>query len=154
MTFEEFFQKKKIDLKALASERPALFEEFKAHYEAMGEKSFDHTKKYWFNKLRRSYPLPVQETPVTETRKSTAAAVAKPARTGSETAPVASKPTGFKPRFKAGKTVAKPQPAEEAEEEAATANPAAATKPVSRPTGFKPRFKAGSTPSQKKDAGE
>src|SRR5690606_11849351 len=136
MTFKEFFQKKKKDLKALAPGRRALFGEFKAHYEAMGEKSFDHTKKYWFNKLRRSYPLPVQETPVTETRKSTAAAVAKPARTGSETAPVASKPTGFKPRFKAGKTVAKPQPAEEAEEEAATANPAAATKPVSRPTGF------------------
>src|SRR5690606_22310377 len=154
MTFEEFFQKKKIDLKALASERPALFEEFKAHYKAIGEKSFDHTKKYWYNKLRRSYPLPIQKTPVTETHKSTAAAVAKPARTRSETAPVASKPTGFKPRFKAGKTVAKPQPAEEAEEEAATANPAAATKPVSRPTGFKPRFKAGSTPSQKKDAGE
>ncbi|HEY9560211.1 MAG TPA: hypothetical protein VIR29_05420 [Anseongella sp.] len=57
MTFEEFFQKKKIDLTTLGAERPALLDEFKKHFEAMGEKSFDHTKKYWFNKLRRAYPL-------------------------------------------------------------------------------------------------
>lgn len=57
MTFEEFFQKKKIDLVALGTERPALLDEFRKHFEAMGEKSFDHTKKYWFNKLRRAYPL-------------------------------------------------------------------------------------------------
>src|SRR3546814_16238396 len=53
MTVEEFFQKKKIDLTTLGAERPALLDEFKKHFEAMGEKSFDHNKKYWFNKLRR-----------------------------------------------------------------------------------------------------
>lgn len=36
---------------------PVLFAEFSKHYFLMGEKSFDHTKKYWFNQLRRTYPL-------------------------------------------------------------------------------------------------
>ncbi|HEY0245856.1 MAG TPA: hypothetical protein VGC01_09855, partial [Mucilaginibacter sp.] len=57
MTFEEFFKKKKIDLIALEKGEPALFSEFKAHYSQMGEKSFDHTKKYWFNKIRRQFQL-------------------------------------------------------------------------------------------------
>ncbi len=58
MTFEEFFKKKRIDLVALDKSEPALFSEFKIHFEQMGEKSFDHTKKYWFNKLRHSFPIP------------------------------------------------------------------------------------------------
>ena len=58
MTFEEFFKKKKIHLSALQAADAGLFSEFSAHYLQMGEKSFDHTKKYWFNKLRRLYPLP------------------------------------------------------------------------------------------------
>jgi hypothetical protein len=57
MTFEEFFKKKKIDLTALEQADTALFLELRSHFELMGEKSFDHTKKYWFNKLRRRYPL-------------------------------------------------------------------------------------------------
>ena len=57
MTFDEFFKKKRIDLAALEKAVPALFSEFKDHFERMGEKSFDHTKKYWFNKLRRQYQL-------------------------------------------------------------------------------------------------
>ncbi len=57
LTFEEFFNKKKIDLLQLQVAEPALFAEFSKHYPLMGEKSFDHAKKYWFNKLRRSYPL-------------------------------------------------------------------------------------------------
>lgn len=64
MTFEEFFHKKKIDLLALKQAEPALFEEFKNHYEQMGEKSFDHTKKYWFNKLRRGFPIPIEQNPL------------------------------------------------------------------------------------------
>ena len=60
MTFDEFFKKKRIDLPALQKAEPALFSEFKAHYEQMGEKSFDHTKKYWFNKRRRQFPLAVE----------------------------------------------------------------------------------------------
>src|ERR1700744_393003 len=58
MTFEEFFSKKKINLAVLQTAEPGLFAEFKTHYEQMGEKSFDHTKKYWFNKIRRQYNLP------------------------------------------------------------------------------------------------
>ena len=57
MTFEEFFKKKRIDLAALEQGEAALFSEFKTHFEQMGEKSFDHTKKYWFNKLRRQFTL-------------------------------------------------------------------------------------------------
>jgi hypothetical protein len=46
LSFEEFFQKKKIDLAALKSNNEILFEEFKLHYNLMGEKSFDHSKKF------------------------------------------------------------------------------------------------------------
>lgn len=55
ITFEEFFKKKKIDLSQLRVAEPVLFAEFEQHYNQMGEKSFDHTKKYWFNPLRRKY---------------------------------------------------------------------------------------------------
>jgi len=58
MTFEEFFKKKKIDLAQLKAAEPVLFAEFEIHYAQMGEKSFDHTKKYWFNNLRRLYHTP------------------------------------------------------------------------------------------------
>ncbi len=57
LTFEEFFQKKKINIVLFQTAEPDLFAEFFNHYHLMGEKSFDHTKKYWFNVLRRSYPL-------------------------------------------------------------------------------------------------
>ena len=57
MTFEEFFTKKKIDLVRLEKAEPSLFVEFKSHFNLMGEKSFDHTKKFWFNKLRHLYHL-------------------------------------------------------------------------------------------------
>jgi hypothetical protein len=145
MTFEEFFKKKKISLVALEQGEPGLFSEFKVHFEKMGEKSFDHTKKYWFNKLRLRFPAPpepkvekmVMENPLAE-------------QTVNETlsekpdAPPAS--VGFKPRFKAGMT----KPAESAPD--ATPKPEA-EKPVEStetpaPTpavGFKPRFKAGVT---------
>ncbi len=57
LTFEDFFLKKKIDLLKLQVAEPALFAAFSKHYPLMGEKSFDHAKKYWFNQLRRTYPL-------------------------------------------------------------------------------------------------
>ncbi len=101
MTFEEFFKKKRIELAAFEKGGPALFFEFKTHYQQMGEKSFDHTKKYWFNKLRREYPLPAEvktekpkiENPIAEQTitESLVEAVTPP--------PVAK--TGFVPRFKA-----------------------------------------------------
>ncbi|MGJ1331865.1 hypothetical protein AACH28_17225 [Sphingobacterium thalpophilum] len=138
MTFEEFFIKKKIDLKALQAADGPLFEEFKAHYSAMGEKSFDHSKKFWFNKLRKSFHLAEEET-----------VIAKPivkqviTDTASETSSIhTAKPAGFKPRFKAPPTVV------EDEVEAITKKEitdSAESTPDSIPTGFKPRFKAGVT---------
>lgn len=135
MTFEDFFRKKKIDLAALGKAEPALLAEFRIHFEQMGEKSFDHTKKYWFNKLRLIYHLapevkeekvaienPLAEQTIADTLSETAAPPAN---------------VRFKPRFKAGMT-SKPAetPAPEAEKPVET--PAATTpKP-----GFTPRFKA------------
>ncbi|POY34811.1 hypothetical protein C3K47_18405 [Solitalea longa] len=79
MTFEEFFAKKKIDLLALKAGMPSLYDEFKNHYEQMSEKSFDHSKKFWFNKLRLDFPLkeepksaPAVSNPTTETQNNPA----------------------------------------------------------------------------------
>jgi len=135
MTFEEFFTKKKIDLKALKAADEPLFEEFRAHYSAMGEKSFDHSKKFWFNKLRKSYHLAEEETVV----------IKKPIQTDPvETAPAATdatatKPAGFKPRFKAATPTT--EPAEQKEEHTTESSTAAANSTA----GFKPRFKPGIT---------
>jgi hypothetical protein len=136
MDFEEFFRKKKIDLVALEQGEPALFSEFKVHFEQMGEKSFDHTKKYWFNKLRLRFPAPIEvkvEKVVIENQLAE--------QTITESLVESSTPPpniGFKPKFKAG--VTKPveetaQPKEDAEQ--------ASTPPPN--VGFKPRFKAGVT---------
>jgi hypothetical protein len=57
MTFEEFLIKKKIDPVQLQSKEQSFFSEFESHFLQMGEKSFDHSKKFWFNKLRRTYHL-------------------------------------------------------------------------------------------------
>ena len=57
MTFEEFLLKKKIYPAQLQLAESALFSEFNSHFNQMGEKSFDHSKKFWFNKLRRLYHL-------------------------------------------------------------------------------------------------
>jgi hypothetical protein len=138
MTFEEFFIKKKIDLKALQAADGPLFEEFKAHYSAMGEKSFDHSKKFWFNKLRKSFHLAEEET-----------VIAKPivkqiiADTASETSSIhTAKPAGFKPRFKAPPTAVEDEVKATSKKEITDL---AESTPDSIPTGFKPRFKAGVT---------
>jgi len=57
MVFEEFFKKKRINLEALQKVEGSLYAEFKEHFDQMGEKSFDHTKKYWFNTLRHRFPI-------------------------------------------------------------------------------------------------
>jgi hypothetical protein len=143
VSFEEFFRKKKIDLAALGKAEPALFAEFKSHFEQMGERSFDHTKKYWFNKLRLIYHLapevkeekvhianPLAEQTITETLE--------------EGAPTPN--VGFKPRFKAGMATKSAEPKKEAplpetEKPAeSTTTQSSAPKP-----GFTPRFKAGVT---------
>jgi hypothetical protein len=68
MTFEEFLIKKKIDPVQLQSKDQTFFSEFESHFLQMGEKSFDHSKKFWFNKLRRTYHLKeeikIVETPI------------------------------------------------------------------------------------------
>ncbi|RFZ91729.1 hypothetical protein D0C36_09720 [Mucilaginibacter conchicola] len=145
MTFEEFFKKKRIDLMALQSGQPGLFSEFKEHYEAMGEKSFDHTKKYWFNKLRLQYHLAPEikeEKVIIENR------LAEQTIVESLTEP-ATASVGFKPRFKAGSTTAKlaaeaaPElvaKAEESKEAAASSDTETSVAP--KPAGFKPRFNA------------
>ena len=142
MTFEEFFVKKRIDLLAFEKAEPALFSEFKTHFGQMGEKSFDHTKKYWFNKLRRQFHLapelkpekpaianPLAQQTITESLTEQSAA-AQPAK------------QGFVPRFKAG-NVTKPPVAEEKTEEKQAGIEATAV-PVMPKPGFTPRFKAAS----------
>lgn len=145
MTFEEFFKKKKINLTTLQQAEGTLFAEFKEHFELMGEKSFDHTKKYWFNKLRRQFPAPVEvkaekvviENPLAE--QTITETLTEPA--------IEEKPkVGFTPRFKAGASAAKPtEPIEKSapvvsEENTNADKPATTAKP-----GFTPRFKAGVT---------
>lgn len=99
MTFEEFFNKKRIDLVALKAAEPGLFAEFEKHFTQMGEKSFDHTKKYWFNKLRLQYHLAPEQKPEKmhlENRLAEQTVV----ETLTESIPTPS--VGFKPRFKPG----------------------------------------------------
>jgi len=177
LTFADFFAKKKIDIKALKKAEPSLYQEFAEHYELMGEKSFDHSKKFWFNRLRKSYLLP-------EEAISTASA-AKPAPASSPTAnkpeTVGAKPAGFRPKFKAaasaGTAESKTTEAEEKKDVPAAPKPAgfqpkfrpkvaAAAKPTEEkteeaaneetkpaaPSGFKPRFKADNLPNKVEDS--
>jgi hypothetical protein len=140
MTFEEFFKKKRIDLDALQTAEPALFAEFKTHFEQMGEKSFDHTKKYWFNKLRRQFVMapevktekvkidnPLAEQTITESLSEAATPSPK---------------LGFTPKFRAA---APPKPVGEpsAENKIEAAEPAATPAPK---LGFTPKFRAAAPP--------
>jgi hypothetical protein len=137
MTFEEFFKKKRIDLSALQKAEMGLFSEFKTHYHEMGEKSFDHTKKYWFNKLRRQFPLAVE----VKTEKPKAAnPLAEQTITESLDEQIVTLKTSFVPRFKANiaKPAAQPSTEEKKEEQAAI--------PPTQKQGFTPRFKAANLP--------
>jgi len=136
MTFEEFFKKKRIDLAALQLGEPALFSEFKIHYEQMGEKSFDYTKKYWFNKVRRQYNLPPEVK--TEKPKIENQLAEQTINESLSEMTVPMPKVGFTPRFKAA---APPKPAGETQEEKKEEAPIATPPKV----GFTPRFKAGVT---------
>ena len=155
MTFEEFFKKKRIDLAALEKAEPVLFSEFKAHFEQMGEKSFDHTKKYWFNKIRRQYPL----APEIKTEKPHIAnPLAEQTITEGLTEPVpasALPKVGFVPKFRAA---APPKPAAENTTEAPVPPP---NEPAPEPTddsvakpAYVPRFKAPPKPAAPESAPE
>ncbi|GAA4804122.1 hypothetical protein GCM10023231_36490 [Olivibacter ginsenosidimutans] len=171
MTFEEFFIKKKIDLHQLQLAEPSLYKEFKSHFALMGEKSFDHTKKYWFNRLRKNFHLAEEGT---QTTPATAVPLANQQQEIPSSDPsTINKPTGFRPRFKAvtpqasdktsaeNPTTTKPEEAAgqkpmgfkprfkpgkaDSDSVKATKNDKEQQEPTIKPTGFKPRFKAGMT---------
>jgi hypothetical protein len=150
MTFEEFFRKKRISLAALEQAEPALFSEFKVHFEKMGEISFDHTKKYWFNKLRLRFPAPAEvKTEKVHIENTLAEQTIIETLTEAPPVPIA----GFKPRFKAGVTKPADSAASpEAAPEKSAENAAAAQSAAAPALGFKPKFKAGvsgqSTPAK------
>jgi hypothetical protein len=138
MEFEEFFKKKRIDLVALKQVQSALFSEFETHFIQMGEKSFDHTKKYWFNKLRREFPLAVE--PKLEKVKIDNP-LAEQTITESlieETAPAPK--LGFTPKFRAA------SPSKPATEPSTEEKPAEATNTPAPKLGFTPKFKASAPP--------
>jgi len=122
MTFEEFFKKKRIDLAAFRIGQPALFSEFNVHYDKMGEKSFDYSKKYWFNKLRRQFPL-VPEVKTEKPHIANPLAEQTINESLTETvAPTPSPKVGFVPRFKAG-TMTKPAAGSDDKKEETANNP-------------------------------
>src|SRR5471030_2126234 len=130
MTFEEFFTKKRIDLAAFEKGEPALFSEFKTHYHQMGEKSFDHTKKYWFNKIRRKYQLaPEIKTEKPKIENQLAEQTVTEAIIEGSAVPAAPAPKlGFVPKFKAANI---PRPVSE---EKPVANDTAAETPAENKT--------------------
>jgi hypothetical protein len=137
LSFEEFFKKKRIDLDTLQQSEPALFSEFKMHYLQMGEKSFDHTKKYWFNKIRRQFPLAVE---VKTEKVKIDNPLAEQTITESLIEQSAPSPKlGFVPKFRAS---APPKPVESTDAAKAEEQPAT---PAPKP-GFTPRFKAANMP--------
>lgn len=137
MTFEEFFKKKKIDLPALQQGEQSLYSEFKAHYEQMGEKSFDHTKKYWFNKLRRRFPAPPE---IKAEKVRIENPLAEQTITESLTEPVAPAPKlGFAPKFRAAGVT---RPTEEKQEHKPEET-SAPIEPTAGKPAFKPRFNPG-----------
>lgn len=174
MTFEEFLKKKKIDPGQLKTAERDLFQTFESDFNQMGDRSFEYSKKFWFNKLRRAHPLKEEPKPVKTEETSSAGIIEQSPRSAesiSEVSGTATPKPAFKPRFKAqipsakieettaGDESPKPTPAfkprfrapapvvkeeeEKEEKEAEELNP----EPVTKPTGFKPRFKASVTPS-------
>lgn len=135
MTFEEFLIKKKIDAVQLKAKEQTFFSEFESHFFQMGEKSFDHSKKFWFNKLRRAYHLKEEPKPAKEEAKIEeipASAQEKPA-----TEVINQEKSAYVPRFKAAIKVT-----EKVEDTNLNKEPESdeKAKPV-----YKPRFKPGLT---------
>ncbi len=135
MTFEEFLTKKKIDLAQFKTAEPGLFLEFQIHYSQMGEKSFDHSKKFLFNKLRRAYHLKEELKP------AAAKEIIEVNEIASQAEPLLSptvEATVYTPRFRAGGT-ATTQEVESGKlkTETRAQEPENQTKPA-----YTPRFKA------------
>src|SRR5690606_14873635 len=133
--------------KALKSDNQELYQEFYAHYHVMGEKSFDHTKKFWFNKLRKSYKLHEPEQLEKKAKAeslvddSTASPVHVTHKKENTSDTETSKHAGFKPRFKSSLT----KSAQAAEENTTQESTPSETTNGNKPAGFKPLFKAGVT---------
>ncbi len=131
MTFEEFLIKKKIDPEQLKAKEQSFFSEFESHFLQMGEKSFDHSKKFWFNKLRRTYHLKedikIVETPDNSHEKLS-------------TEPSIQEKPIYKSRFNAAKTQQEDQITQEIES--------------SPPPKYIPRFKAAVNASEQNLAAE
>ena len=143
MTFEEFLIKKKIDPVQFKMGEKLLFPEFESHFSQMGEKSFDHSKKFLFNKLRRAHPL--KEEPKAEKALEPTAQKVEINKLNDEKPSIPeNKPTdselksGYKPRFKVTAAPAKDESSIQAENQ--TVKPA-----------FKPRFRAGVTSIPKEE---
>ena len=90
-TFTEFFIKKRIDIQAIKKAKPDLYSEFERDYAEMGEKSFDHSKKFWFNKLRHQFLLEGVE----GGRGQAKPGLGENLNKGNK---IAAKPTGFRPK--------------------------------------------------------
>ncbi len=171
MTFEEFLKKKKIDPIQLEMTERALFSEFESDFNKMGDKSFEYSKKFWFNKLRRAHPLKEEPKPVKVEETNPSKIVAdssKPAEPISEGTSATNPKPLFKPRFKA-QIPANNAEGSKDQNESPNPIPPPAFKPrfrapapvvkeeekenevktesAAKPVGFKPRFKASSTPA-------
>lgn len=148
MEFEEFFKKKRIDLVALKQVQAALFSEFETHFVQMGEKSFDHTKKYWFNKLRREFPLAIEPKPE---KVKIDNPLAEQTITESLIEPAAPAPKlGFTPKFRAAAT---PKPITETPVEEKPSEEKPSTGPAPK-LGFTPKFKASAPPNPAEESSE
>ncbi len=151
MLFEEFFKKKKISLDALQQGDPGLFSEFESHYEQMGEKSFDHTKKFWFNKLRHHYPLP-PEVKAEKLRAENQMAEQTVADTLTEPSPRIEAPKlGFTPKFKTQGTPPTP-PVADTPQTVPIAADEAPKEPAAKPAAYKPKFQAKNIPAKPADS--
>ena len=131
MTFEEFLIKKKIDPEQLKAKEQSFFSEFESHFLQMGEKSFDHSKKFWFNKLRRTYHLK-EEIKIVETPDNSHEKLS--------TEPSIQEKPIYKSRFNAAKTQQEDQITQEIES--------------SPPPKYIPRFKAAVNASEQNLAAE
>ena len=151
MSFEEFLIKKKIDPVQLKNTEQALFFEFNSHFDEMGEKSFDHSKKFWFNKLRRANPLKEIPKPEPITISSPISISALPAnipainenqiKEDAVDGRITTSKPAFKPRFKANIIATiKEQPTDPGSSIAAETVETAADPEKPKPA-YKPRFK-------------
>jgi hypothetical protein len=55
--FEKFLISKKINAASFRLAEPERFSNLEAEFNLMGSKSFDHSKKFIFNRLRLKYPI-------------------------------------------------------------------------------------------------